>query len=116
MSDFTKKVVAQGAELFKAGDPATTLFVIQAGEVELVDSASGSVFATVGVGQSIGEQAMVPGGIRGATARAKTDVQLLQISATELHDLMEKQTPILRPLLEALMLQQSVHNAMRRPI
>jgi hypothetical protein len=41
-------------------------------------------------------------------------VQLLQISAAELNDLMEKQNPILRPLLEALMLQQSVHNAMRR--
>jgi CRP-like cAMP-binding protein len=115
VSDFTNRTVAQGELLFKAGDPATTLFVVQSGEIELVDATSGAVFATVGAGQSIGEQALVPGGIRGATARAKTAVQLLQISAAELNDLMEKQNPILRPLLEALMLQQSVHNAMRRP-
>jgi CRP-like cAMP-binding protein len=114
VSDFTKKTIPPGEVLFKAGDPATILFVVQSGEIELVDAASGAVFATVGVGQSIGEQALVPGGIRGATARAKTEVALLQISAAELNDLMEKQAPILRPLLEALMLQQSVHNAMRR--
>jgi CRP-like cAMP-binding protein len=115
VSDFNKQTIAQGDLIFKAGDPADTLFVVQAGEIELMDAASGAVFATVGAGQSLGEQALVPGGIRGATARAKTEVQLLQITATELQDLMEKQTPVLRPLLEALMLQQSMHNAMRRP-
>lgn len=113
MSDFKLVTFKAGQNLFLAGDPADDLFMIQSGEVELLDAKTGKRFATVGPGRSLGEQALVPGGIRGATARAATDISLLKISSEDLSALMQQQSSLLKPLLEALMLQQSMHNAMR---
>lgn len=114
MNDFQAAKRAAGDPIFNAGDAADKLFVIQSGTVELIDAKTGSVFAKVGAGQSLGEQALVPGGIRGATARASTDVELLEISPDDLVELMKRQSPLMAPMLEALLLQQSMANAMRR--
>lgn len=114
IADFQASKVAAGHHIFNAGEPADRLFYIQTGTVELLDTKSGVVFATVGEGQSLGEQALVPGGIRGATARARTEVELLEITSADLVQMMQRESPLLTPILEALLLQQSMCNAMRR--
>jgi CRP-like cAMP-binding protein len=114
MSDFEEVRFAAGEALFKAGDPADKLYVIQSGTVQMLDAKSGVAFASLGAGQSFGEQAMLPGGIRGASAAALDDVVCLQITADNLKVLLKAQSPLMTSVFEGLMLQQSMHNALRK--
>ena len=50
-----------------------------------------------------------------ASAVARDEVTCLFIEAESLRSLLEKQSPILAPMFEALLLQQSMHNVLRRP-
>jgi CRP-like cAMP-binding protein len=80
----------------------------------MLDAKSGFAFASLKAGESFGEQAMLPGGIRGATAQALDDVVCLQITAENLKALLKIQSPMMTSVFEALMLQQSMHNALRK--
>jgi CRP-like cAMP-binding protein len=115
MNDFELVHFKPGEQLFSAGDQADKLYVVQQGTVEMVDASTGQAFAAVSAGQSFGEQALLPGGIRSASAVARDEVTCLFIEAESLRSLLEKQSPILAPMFEALLLQQSMHNALRRP-
>ena len=113
MSDFQEIRFQPGERLFNAGDPADKLYVIQSGTVQMLDAKSGVVFASLSAGQSFGEQAMLPGGIRGASAQAQGEVVCLQITAASLKELLMAQSPVMTAVFEALLLQQSMHNALR---
>lgn len=114
MSAFETRTYADGERLFSAGDPADSLYVLQTGEVQLLDGASGQPFARVGPGESFGEQALLPGGLRTASAQAAGEVTCLVITADSLRTMMRLQSPMLLRVLEALLLQQSMHNALRK--
>jgi len=116
MSAFDTRTFGDGERLFGAGDPADSLYVVQSGEVRLLDGASGEPFATVGPGASFGEQALLPGGLRTASARAVGAVTCLVITADSLRAMMRLQSPMLLRVLEALLLQQSMHNALRKGV
>lgn len=113
MTDFQNVVFEPGDLLFEAGAPADKLFIILSGVVEMLDAKSGQAFATLGAGQSFGEQAIVPGGIRGATVRAREQTSCQVITADNLKLLLETQSPMMTPVFEALLLQQSMHNRLR---
>jgi CRP-like cAMP-binding protein len=114
MSDFEEIKFNAGETLFKAGDAADKLYVIQSGTVQMLDAKSGVAFASLKAGESFGEQAMLPGGIRGATAQALDNVVCLQITAENLKALLKLQSPMMTSVFEALMLQQNMHNALRK--
>ncbi|MFN5777812.1 MAG: cyclic nucleotide-binding domain-containing protein [Burkholderiaceae bacterium] len=114
MSDFQEIRFQPGERLFNAGDPADKLYVIQSGTVQMLDAKSGVAFASLSAGQSFGEQAMLPGGIRGASAQAQGEVVCLQITAASLKELLLAQSPVMTAVFEALLLQQSMHNALRK--
>ena len=114
MNDFEPVRFQPGERLFSAGDQADKLYVVQRGTVQMLDAKTGEPFAEVSAGQSFGEQALLPGGIRSASAVAKDDVMCLFIESASLRMLLEKQSPVLAPMFEALLLQQSMHNALRR--
>jgi CRP/FNR family cyclic AMP-dependent transcriptional regulator len=114
MNDFEEVQFKAGERLFNAGDPADKLYVIQSGTVQMLDSKSGVAFASLSAGESFGEQAMLPGGIRGASAAALDDVICLQISSDSLRELLQAQSPIMMAVFEALLLQQNMHNALRK--
>lgn len=114
MNDFQEVRFQPGERLFNAGDPADKLFVIQSGTVQMLDAKSGAAFASLSAGQSFGEQAMLPGGIRGASAQALDEVECLQITAESLLQLLQAQSPVMTAVFEALLLQQSMHNALRK--
>ena len=114
MNDFEEIKFSAGETLFKGGDPADKLYVIQSGTVQMLDAKSGFAFASLKAGESFGEQAMLPGGIRGATAQALDDVVCRQITAENLKALLKIQSPMMTSVFEALMLQQSMHNALRK--
>ncbi len=75
--------LAAGSVLFLEGDPAEDLFVVKAGRLDVV--AGGSVVRQMGAGAVIGELALLTGGVRSASIRARRDSRLLRVS----HDTFE---------------------------
>jgi CRP/FNR family cyclic AMP-dependent transcriptional regulator len=62
--------LAPGQVLFSKGDPAKHLYVVQKGEVDIVDG--DHVLETLKEGEIFGEMGLVDGGLRTAGARART--------------------------------------------
>jgi CRP-like cAMP-binding protein len=115
VSDFPTVVFAPGQGIFKAGDTADNLYFIQEGTVQLLD-AQGQVFVEIADGESFGEQAFLNGGVRGASAQAKTKVTCIQIASGDANSLLSEASPLWVPVFEALLLQQNMHNALRLPM
>ena len=85
--------LAAGETLFKAGEPGDSLFVVQAGEVELFikDTAGQKIVLTnAGRGEIFGELSLLDQGARTATAVALTDTALLELDRGDLLLLFQK--------------------------
>jgi hypothetical protein len=112
MSNFVTRTFEDGELIFSAGELANHLYFVQAGTVEMVN-AQGIVFAEVAQGQTFGEAAILQGGIRGASVRAKGAVSCTLMGAAEACELLQTYSPLLVTIVEALLLQQSMQNTMR---
>jgi CRP/FNR family transcriptional regulator, cyclic AMP receptor protein len=66
-----------GEAIFRAGEPATELFVVEAGTVEI--RLDDRVVDTVSRHEIFGEMALIDGGLRSATAVAATDVRVVPV-------------------------------------
>lgn len=88
---FKPRVVVPGEILFRAGDPADALYVIQRGIVDVI-AASGVVIATLGEGDFFGEMALLDHAPRNATVRA-TDYCDLFVLEREAFDLVLERHP-----------------------
>jgi len=77
------RTFAAGEVLFCAGDEGRTAFFLESGEVEIVlpDAQTESVIDVLTPGQIFGETASILGDPRSATARAKTEVTVLELPA-----------------------------------
>ena len=115
MPNFTKDEFTAGQMIFNAGDPATNLWVLETGDIEWID-ASGQVVGTLTQGQSFGEAAMLIGGIRTEGARAKTDVVCKSISNKDALALIKSYSPLLVVIMEAMLLQWSMNNAIKKTL
>lgn len=115
MNDFNEISLTKGQVLFEAGAPADKLYFIQSGAIGMADK-TGRVFVTLKEGESFGEQAMLQGGIRGATAIAVVDSICQEITVDGLRDMLKHKSPIMIAVFEALMLQQNMHNDLRAKI
>lgn len=67
-----------GVELFHEGDVADGMYVVKAGRLDVV--AGGTVVRELGAGAVLGELALLTGGTRSATVRARRDSRLLRVS------------------------------------
>ncbi|MEI7515101.1 MAG: cyclic nucleotide-binding domain-containing protein [Betaproteobacteria bacterium] len=114
MKEFDIQAFNEGEMIFEIGDVASHLFFIQSGAVELIN-AQGLVFGEVPKGQSFGEAAILAGGIRSASIRAKGPVVCTRIAADIAAQLLNAHSPLLVTILEALLLQQSMQNSLRHP-
>jgi len=112
LSEFKLEQFPDGQFICKSGDPATHLYFLQEGEVELV-SATGQAFGVIPQGQSFGEAAILRGGIRGASIRAKGDVVCQVIANDQAAGLLSSYSPLLVVIMEALLLQQAMNNAIK---
>lgn len=110
---FTEVSFAAGSNLFEAGQPADKLYIVKQGCVELLDSRSGQIFATLTTGQPFGEQAVLAGGVRSATARAKEPTVCMELTATGLQQILEKESELSRIVFRALLLQLYMANRLR---
>lgn len=103
-------VYEEGALLFNQGDKADHLAIIMDGEVEIFNPATNDRIAVLGRGVSFGEQAILDGGVRGASARAHTRVTCLEINTEPLRAILKADPGILTPVIEALLLQLNMVN------
>ena len=112
MSQFTVEKFLDQEFICKSGEPATHLYFLEEGEVELL-SASGQVFGKIPQGQSFGEAAILKGGIRGASIRAKGNVVCKVIANDQAAELLTSFSPLLVVIMEALLLQQIMNNSIK---
>ncbi len=68
------RTVEAGALLFEKGDPASEMFIVKSGELQIYDG--NFIFENVRPGELVGEMAIVDGSPRSASVRAleKTEV------------------------------------------
>jgi CRP-like cAMP-binding protein len=109
-----KNVYEPGQVLFNKGDKADHLAIIMEGEVEIFDPADNKTIAVLGHGASFGEQAILEGGVRGASARAKDRVVCLEISTSPLRAILKADPGILTPIVESLLLQLNMANKLAK--
>lgn len=83
----------KGAVIFSEGDPGTTLYLIEEGEIKLTILSPGGkeiILALLGPGGFFGELALLDGGARSATASAKTACRLQVLERTDLMKFIER--------------------------
>lgn len=71
------RLPAAGEVIFEKGDSGERMYVVRSGEVDILRS--GKVVETVGPGGHFGEMALIDGSSRSATARARTDCELVPV-------------------------------------
>ena len=109
---FPQGTYTDGQVMFKKGDNAERFYMIQAGSVRMVDPDSGTDIAVLNTGDSFGEQAILSGGVRSASAIAKGDVTCLEITAEVLKRMLAQEPGLITPTFQALLLQLYMRNAM----
>jgi CRP-like cAMP-binding protein len=109
-------VYEEGKVLFNQGDKADHLAIILEGSVEIFDAKTGNSIAVLNKGVSFGEQAILEGGVRGASARAHTRVVCLEISTEPLRAILKSDPGILTPVVEAMLLQLNMANKISKSV
>ena len=107
---------APGDVLFNKGEPANHMAVIIGGSVEIFDPEHNRQIAVIGKGNFFGEQAILRGGVRGASVRALDTVTCLEIKTENLRTLLSADGGVLMPGIEALLLQLGVVNGIVRVV
>ena len=90
--DQATPVNVRAAEFFfREGDPASGMFVLESGLVEVLKSWKGQAFLLrqLGPGDCFGEMALMDLQARSASVRALQDCSALELSAADLHRLFE---------------------------
>ncbi len=103
---------APGQLIFQKGDGAKRLLIVLEGSVEIFDPAEGEVIAVLGKGESFGEQAILEGGVRNASARTVGSTTCLEIGTDPLRALLDADPGLLKPVVEALLLQLCMANSL----
>ena len=84
-----------GATVFKEGDAGNEMYVIEAGQVDILHpSGNGEVAASYGPGDFFGEAAVVEDAPRHATALAKERTRLLRIERSAFADVLRQNAEI----------------------
>src|SRR5262249_34355322 len=85
-----------GDIIFSEGDIGTEMYIIQSGTVELFKSIAGEtrVLATLDKGDFFGEMSVLEDAARNATARAKTDVEIVRINGAMFDTMLKNNTEI----------------------
>ena len=97
--------VAAGSTVFRAGDPATEMFIVETGQIEL-DNGSGEIVATLGPGDFFGEAALLEGHPHASNALASAKARLLRIERAVFPDVLKQNPEIGLRILKQLALRQ----------
>lgn len=97
--------ISAGENLFQAGEPGDSLFIVRSGEIELFikDTAGQKIVLTIAEeGKMFGELSLLDSGPRTATAVALTDTELLVLDREDLLLLFQKKPDAALHLLAAM--------------
>ena len=85
-------VVAAGGFFFRENDPADSMYVLEAGRVAVIKTWQGQDFVlhSLGAGDCFGEMALMDLFPRSASVRAEEDCRAIELAATSLLDLFER--------------------------
>jgi len=100
------KSFTAGQSVFKAGDPGDSMYIVNEGEVEILDGATS--LEVVGPGSIFGELALIDDEPRSASAVAKTDCKLVAVDRRRF-EFMVTETPFF-----ALAVMKVVADRLRR--
>ncbi|APH56245.1 Na+/H+ antiporter nhaP [Granulibacter bethesdensis] len=109
--NFSMRFPVPGEAVFKRGAVARSVFFISSGTVELVD---GNHVITLGAGDFFGEDEVLKGGRRHATARSRSFGQLLELKADVFRDLVAEQ-PDLQSLIERIVSSRHPRSIVEEP-
>ena len=97
LKNLHRETYAAGVIIFKEGDPGSSAYIIEEGQVEV--SVSSTLQARIGKGELFGEIALIDHGPRTATVRAVENTVLIPIPRRLVNELLEKTDPVVRHLL-----------------
>lgn len=99
-----RRFVPQGALILEEGEMGAQAFLIQSGSVQVFTMHEGRkvVLAKLGVGQIIGEMAMLSDGPRTANVEALEDCNLITISRQQFQDKLKDTDPTIRAIVHML--------------
>jgi NTE family protein len=95
-----QRTVPAGEWILQQGDAASSMFVLLAGRAEVV--IGGRAVRELGPGAVVGELALLTGGVRSASIRARRDCRVLEVSRTLLDDEIGQDPAALSALVTAL--------------
>lgn len=101
---FKVKEVSRGRVIFLEGDPGHEAYIIQNGEVEIY-AASGdedTVFCVLKRGALFGEMALITNRVRVASARTRTDCELVIVPRDWLERQLQQYSPMVRSIVNGL--------------
>jgi CRP-like cAMP-binding protein len=104
-----QREVEAGTIVFRTGDPGDALYIVARGVVEVLTDGDQRTRAELGDGQAFGEMALLSGGARTATIRAKTDTQLLAIGKDDFDRLLAED-PFLEEQIRTLSHERALSN------
>ena len=98
------KIYHDGEVIIKQGDSGNCMYVIQAGEVEVIRDNNGKEvrLAVRGEGDFIGEMALFSREVRGATIRALGDARILTVDRKNLLMSIQKDPSLAFRIIETL--------------
>lgn len=106
MSDtiLQRQTYQAGERIFKQGDEGNMAYVVQSGEVEIVQEIDGveKVLGTVGQGGIFGEMALIDSKPRMALARCKKGSTIIVITRAMFEQKLNKTDPFIRGLINIL--------------
>jgi EAL domain-containing protein (putative c-di-GMP-specific phosphodiesterase class I) len=102
MTSGGKRHLRGGETLFREGDPPTTAFLIESGEIEVRTRQGGEslLLSRLGPGDLLGEMAVIDDSLRMASAVAVSDAVLMPIERAQIAERLANADPIIRALLE----------------
>jgi len=100
---------AIGEIVFRYGEPGDALYIVANGAVEVLNADENRVLAELGDGQAFGEMALLSGGARTATIRAKVDTRLLRIGKADFDKLLAED-PLLDEQVRKLSHERAISN------
>ena len=112
MADFPKETFGAGEVIFHKGEPADSFYMVSSGSVEIFDPDQKTTIAMLGGGSSFGEQSLLVGGVRGASARARIPTECTVVGTARLREALHQEKSLLRQGVEGILLQLAMHNEM----
>jgi NTE family protein len=94
-----------GAILFREGEVATALYIVTAGSLGVAvrgEDGRDALVARVQAGETVGEMALLDGGLRSATVFALRDTELLRLERRSYERLIEQHPRSILPLMSLL--------------